>query len=92
MLSFAPLVANLAIGLNISCKLLFVRFVLTSCIQPQMSAGPSVFKDFTSWLSPANLDFIQFSGVSCVVKFNYYEYACFSVSSLVLMFFFICPS
>ena len=57
-----------------------------------MSAGPSVFKDFTSWLSPANLDFIQFSGVSCVVKFNYYEYACFSVSSLVLMFFFICPS
>jgi uncharacterized membrane protein len=52
-LSFAQIVSNLAIGIDIQ--------------------WPAEFKQFMSWLSPANLDFIQFSSVGCVMSANYYS-------------------
>ena len=57
---------------------------LTTCIRP------ADFKTFVSWLSPANLDFVQISNVGCAQSFTFYTklvtFCVFPIACLVIIF------
>jgi len=58
---------------------------------------PNAFKSFVNWLSPSNLDFVQFSSIDCIIQTSYFDRLWAScaipiIIILLLLFFYLIPS